>query len=181
MPGQNGVALAIVSRFDRRRWCWRLESAADQCELGGSAGVRQEADVTDTAEAFQQNVKQEATDKLIGFERHDFGLVLVAIVLPTEANMAIRAGQQTAVGDRDTMGVAPEIGENLLRPGERPLGVDDPFDLAQGGEVAGECCWFREVRKTTEELVAGVSEVLCKSASVRGLRGQRTDPMGSVR
>ncbi len=27
----------------------------------------------------------------------------------------------------------------------------------------------------------GVSEVLCKSVSVRGLRGQRTDPMGSVR
>ncbi|MHC2702698.1 hypothetical protein ACVMHZ_005861 [Bradyrhizobium liaoningense] len=30
-------------------------------------------------------------------------------------------------------------------------------------------------------LSRGVSEVLCKSVSVRGLRGQRTDPMGSVR
>lgn len=42
-------------------------------------------------------------------------------------------------------------------------------------KLVGECGAARDT------LAAGVSEVLCKSASVRGLRGQRTDPMGSVR
>ena len=131
MPCQHGEALAIVSRFDYRRRYWRLESAADERKLGGPAGVRQEPEVADAAEALRQNVKQKAADEFIGFERHHLGLVVVAIVLPTEADMAILAGEQPAVGDRDPMGVAPEIGEILLGAGERPLGVDDPFELAQ--------------------------------------------------
>src|ERR1700736_5065423 len=36
------------------------------------------------------------------------------------------------------MGVARQIGENLLRPGERVLGVDDPFALTQRHEPVGE-------------------------------------------
>jgi hypothetical protein len=40
----------------------------------------------------------------------------------------------------------------------------------------GDC-----IRLIDSTSVRGVSEVLCKKASVIGLRGQRTDPMGSVR
>ena len=152
MAGQDGIALTIVSRFDGRRWCRRLESGADERELGGPAGVRQEPEVADAAEALWQNVEQKATDELIGFERHHLGLVVVTIVLPTEADMAILAGEQPAVGDRDPMGVAPEISENLLGASERPLGVDDPFDLAQHVEMADERRRRGEVREMTEEL-----------------------------
>jgi hypothetical protein len=62
MAGQDGIALTIVSRFDRRRWCGRLESGADKRELGGPAGVRQEPEVADAAETLWKNVEQKATD-----------------------------------------------------------------------------------------------------------------------
>src|SRR6267154_1466781 len=123
MAGQDGIAFAIVSRFDRRRWCRRLESGADERELGGPAGVRQESEVTDAAEALGQNVEQKATDELIGFERHHLGLVVVTIVLPTEADMAILAGEQPAVGDRDPMGVPqPSVHRDHPCEGDRSLG-----------------------------------------------------------
>lgn len=70
-----------------------MESGADERELGGPAGVRQEPEVADAAEALWQNVEQNATDELIGFERHHLGFVVVTIILPTEADMAILAGE----------------------------------------------------------------------------------------
>ena len=61
-------------------------------------------------------------------------------------------GEEPAVGDRDAMGVAPEIGQNLLWPGEGTLGIDDPFDLAEGVQMAAECRRFDEVLEVAEEL-----------------------------
>ncbi|WP_234685942.1 hypothetical protein [Bradyrhizobium monzae] len=48
-------------------------------------------------------VEQKATNKLIGFERHHFRLVVVTIALLTEADMSILTGEQPALGDRDPM------------------------------------------------------------------------------
>ncbi len=36
------------------------------------------------------------------------------------------------------MGIAAEVGEHLLGPGEGWFGVDDPFALAPFGELGGE-------------------------------------------
>ena len=41
---------------------------------------------------------------------------------------------EPAVGDRDTMGVAAEIGQDLCRSAEGPLGVDHPCDRKSSGE-----------------------------------------------
>ena len=49
------------------------------------------------------------------------------------------------------MGVATEIGEHLLRAAERRLGVDDPLDLPQFVEPAGEGGGFGKLRKRAEE------------------------------
>ena len=46
-------------------------------ELGGAAGVGQEAEVTDAAEAVGQDMQQEAADELAGVERHHLGLVVL--------------------------------------------------------------------------------------------------------
>ena len=83
-------------------------------------------------------MEQEATDELVCIERHHLALVVGAIILPAEADAAILAGEQTAVADCDAMGVAAEIVEDLLRPGERALGVDDPFDIAERRQIARE-------------------------------------------
>jgi len=48
---------------------------------------------------------------------------------PLDGNAVVVEGDQTAVGDGDAVGVAAEIGEHRLRPGEGSLGIDNPIDL----------------------------------------------------
>src|SRR5512139_2410143 len=152
MTGEDRVAVAIVSGLDRGRWFRGVESGANACQLGGAAGVCQEAEVTDATEALGQCVEQKATDELVGGERHHLAPVVGAIVLPAETDTAILAGEQTAVGDRDAMGVAPQIVEHLLRSGERTFGIDDPFEIAQRRQMAGERRRFAQAGESAEEL-----------------------------
>src|SRR5579864_3794559 len=92
-------------------------------------------------EAVRQDVQQKAADELAGTEPHHLELVaaVVAVVLPSEADVIGAELDQTAVGDGDAMGVAGEIGEHLRRAGERRLGVYDPLRLPEGSEVGPEC------------------------------------------
>jgi hypothetical protein len=59
----------------------------------------------------------------VRLERH--GLVaawpLDPVVLVPERDTGRVGGNEPAVGDRDSMGVAGQIGQHLLGPGERPL------------------------------------------------------------
>jgi hypothetical protein len=99
--------------------------------------VGEEAEVADAVEAVGHGVLQEAADELVSGERHQLGFAVLPIVLPSEADLAVVEPEQTAVGDGDTVGIAGEIAEHLLRPGERGLRVDDPIDPGQGVEP---CC-----------------------------------------
>ena len=54
--------------------------------------VGEEAVVADAMEAVGQGVQQEAADELVGVERHDLGLAVMAIVLPAEARPDRRRG-----------------------------------------------------------------------------------------
>ena len=86
--------------------------------------------MADAVEAARQHVEEEAADELVGRERH--GLEPVAafdpIVFPLEGDTLVIERDEPGVRDRDAVGVAGEIGEDGLRPGERSLGVDDPCD-----------------------------------------------------
>ena len=53
------------------------------------------------------------------------------------------------------MGVAGEIGEYGLGSGEGALGVDDPFELAQGGEIRREGLGVDKSGVSAEEAQAG--------------------------
>ena len=92
--------------------------------------------MADAVEAARQHVKEKAADELVGVERH--GLAPVAafdvVVLPFEGDVLLVEHDEPGVRDRDAVGVASEIGEDGLRSGERPLGVDDPFGAAQRRE-----------------------------------------------
>src|SRR5439155_11500182 len=59
---------------------------------------------------------------------------------------------QASVRDRHSMGVARQIGEYRCRAGERALGVDDPFALAQRREPLGERLCVDELSIVAEEL-----------------------------
>jgi len=90
----------------------------------------EEAVVADAVEAVRQHVQEKAADELVGREGH--GLEPVAafdpVVLPLEGDARVVERDEAGVRDRDAVGVSGEIGEDGLRPGERPLGVDDPCD-----------------------------------------------------
>ena len=88
--------------------------------------VGQVAVVTDAVEAVGQDVKQEAADELVGIERHHLALVVVTIVLPQEADPSFVQADQATVGDRDAMGIAAEIVQDLFGPAEWALGEDHP-------------------------------------------------------
>ncbi len=123
--GESCVAFAIIDRFSGLGPLGSVESSPDGCELDGATGVGQEAIMTDAPKTLWQHVKQKTAHELVGSKHHRLGLVLRAICLPAKSDLAILAGEKTTVGDRDAVGIAAEIGENLLWPAEWVLGVDD--------------------------------------------------------
>src|SRR5438270_11681524 len=84
--GELSVALAIIGGRCR---CWRRRRRQQSTalgKLGGAMAVGEIAVVADAVEAVGQDVKQEATNELVGGERHDLAFVVMAIVLPEEAD-----------------------------------------------------------------------------------------------
>ena len=65
-------------------------------------------------------------------ERHHFRLVVLAVIAPSQADPGPVGGNEPAVGDCHAVGVAAEIGEDLLGRAEGRLGIDDPVHFAQG-------------------------------------------------
>ncbi len=109
-----------------------LEELAGGREVFGAPAIGKEPAVADAVEASWQDVEEEASDALVGIQRHDllafwgFG----TIVLPFEGDAFAVEGDETAVGDGDAVGVAREVSKHRLGSGEGFLGVDHPVDLA---------------------------------------------------
>jgi len=80
-------------------------------------------------EPLRQNVQEESPDELFGREGHFAFLVAVSIVPPPECNVITVKRNQSMIGDGHTMGVAPEVAENLFRTTQGRLGIDYPFVL----------------------------------------------------
>ena len=74
------------------------------------------------------------------------------VVLPAEGDTALVQGDQPAVGDRDAVGVARQVGQHRLGAGEGPLGVDHPLALAQRRQPAREGRGVGQRRMLAEEL-----------------------------
>ena len=122
---------AILPSAVRWRLWWQCcgEQFATERQLCGAVTIGKEADVADAMKTAGHGVLQEATDELVGGERHHLGLAVLTIVLPGEADSAIVEPEQTAVGDGNAVSVAPEIAEYLLGSGEWGFGEDDPVDF----------------------------------------------------
>ena len=128
------------------------EKGAAESELGCAMAVGHEAEVADTVEPIRQGVKEKAANELAGFELDDFGGAALTVILPSESDMIVVEGDEAAVGDSDTVSVAPEIDENLGWSAERLLGIDDPVDVPHGGgEMGGGGHGLGEMRQIAEE------------------------------
>src|SRR5207245_1422154 len=145
------VALAVIGGAGRRRRLGGCQQTAVMSELGDAHTIRQIAVVADAMEAVGQDVEQEAADELVGVEGHRLSLVMVAIVLPEEADAAVGESDEAAVGDGDAMGIAGEIIEHLLGSAERSLGIDDPANGAQLPQGDSEHFSRGQARQTAEK------------------------------
>src|SRR3970282_1162641 len=62
----------------------------------------------------------------LGLQGGDPRGVAVSAVLPAEGHLPLMEGDEPVVGEGDAMGVAGEVGKDLLGPGKRWLAVHDP-------------------------------------------------------
>src|SRR5215831_4810649 len=137
---------------------WRSDQLASAGELLGArvTAIGEQAVVPDAMEALGQHVHEEPANELARLERHGcvpFG-TLDAIVFVFERDATRVGGDQAAVGDGDAMGVTGKVGQHLLWPGERTLGVDEPVRLPKRAEVGLEGCRIGEMLIIAEELEA---------------------------
>src|SRR6516165_6779719 len=86
--------------------------------------------MSNAMKAARQHVEQETPHELADVEAHDFALVSTAlpIVLPAETDVGLVEIEQAAVGDRDAMRIAREIGQDLLGTAE----IGEELQLAGG-------------------------------------------------
>src|SRR6185503_13478780 len=75
----------------------------------------------------------------------------MAPVAPAEGDLSALDRDEAAVGDRDPMGIAAEIGLHLVRAAEGWLGVDHPLLVTQRAEAVGEGGRPRQRGKLAEE------------------------------
>ena len=149
LAGIGGGSGRLVFRFCNG------EQLTRTCDVVGARAFGEQAVVADAVEAFWQHVDEEAADELVRAERYAFVSIaaLDAIVLPLEGDILLIEGDQAAVGDGNAVGIARQIGQHRLGATERPLGVDDPFGLAQRREISREGLRLDEMAVVAEEAV----------------------------
>jgi len=108
-------------------------------------------------------VEQEAAQELVDREGHQTLLVLVGGVSPTKGDLAIRQGNEAMVGDGDTVRVAAEVVENMLRAAEGRFAVDDPIVVEQLPEKGGESFRLGEKPEVAVEAELALGEGALKS------------------
>jgi hypothetical protein len=143
-------------RLDGIEWNERHgKQLTDTLDILGAGLTGEEAVVADAVEARWQDMHQEAADELACIERHhpvvSLGAVK-AIILPLEGDALVVGRDQAAVGDRDAVGVARKISQDLLRSPEWTLGIDDPVFVAQRCQIIGEGFWIGQRYVLAEEL-----------------------------
>ena len=130
----------LRDRLGRSLGGWRrlVEEGTAARQARPTVAVGEQAEVPDTDEAAGEDVQEEAAEELIGFEGHDLDGVAVGVVLPAQAHDALVEADETVVGKRHAVGVAPEVGQHLLGAGEGRFRIHHPVARPQRAEPGGE-------------------------------------------
>ena len=82
--------------------------------------------MTDADKALQQDMGQETLNELLSGEFDDAGCATRLAIGPSELNVFAVETDESVVGDRDAMGIAAPIPENLCGTAKGRFGIDDP-------------------------------------------------------
>src|ERR1017187_455645 len=108
-------------------------------------------------------MQQETANELVGGQGHRFDLAVVPIVLPLEADLTVFYIEQTVVGNRDAVRITAYVIEDLLRYGERPLGVHYPLAGLHASYQLGKDLGLTKGLQGGEELLFARIEGLLRS------------------
>ena len=130
--GRIGFVDRVIAGETRNRR-FGPEQVPDPGDIGGTVAISEEAVVADAVLALWQDMDEEPADELFCLEGHGFvpAGTVDAVVLDAEGDAALIHADQAAVGDRDAVRVARQVGQHRLGPGKRFFGIHDPVDLAQ--------------------------------------------------
>jgi hypothetical protein len=82
--------------------------------------------MADPDEAAGQDVEQKPAEEGGGIERGEPGGVAMGAVPPAEGDLAVPQRDEPIVGEGDAIGIATEVGQDLLSPSEGGLAIHDP-------------------------------------------------------
>jgi hypothetical protein len=102
------------------------------------APVRQEAHMAQALEAMGQDMQEKAPDKLMSLQAHGLHLIALAPIAIREADAAVTDIPQAMIGNRDAVGRAAQIVEDLGWPRARLLGIHHPRLAIELVEEVGE-------------------------------------------
>src|SRR5467141_1257921 len=156
------ITIILLWRGLGRAFLWRshAEKLAATLQLRRAVSIAEEPVVANAMKSTRQNVEQKSSDELVRREGHGFLLVIVAVVSPVKFHLAIFDVDDPVIGNGHAVRVAADIVHHLLWPGERWLGVDDPFHVSHWIEMTGESLGILECLKQREEVQLAAVEGL---------------------
>src|SRR6516162_5990954 len=157
------ITIILLNRGLGRAFLWRshAQKLTAMLQLLLAVSIAEEPVVANTVEPTGQHVEQKSPDELVRREGHGFLLIVVTVVSPFKFYLAIFDVDDPMVRNGHAVGVAADIVHHLLRPGERWLGVDDPFHVSHQIEMTVESLRILERLKRCEEpQLAGVEGLL---------------------
>jgi hypothetical protein len=123
-----------------RAWGGRshAQELAAMLQLLFAISIAQEPIIANAVKPTGENVEEESPNELLGRERHDFLLIVVAVVPPLELDLAVFDLQDPMIGNRDPVGVAADVVHHSLGASEGRLGINDPFHITHRIEMPAE-------------------------------------------
>ncbi len=97
-----------------------------------SDGVGDQAVVSNAVETFRQDVDEEASDELVGIESHGFvsESLFGPVIFVFKGDAVLILGDQSGVGDSDTVGITGEVSQYRLGSLEGTFGIKVPLEFA---------------------------------------------------
>jgi hypothetical protein len=119
----------------------------------GAGAIGEQTVVTNAMEAGGQHTDEEATDELIGCERHCFVPIASfdSIVFPLESDALVVERDQSLLEMATRVGVARQIAQHLFGSAEWAF-VHHPFTVAQWCQERGEVLRVGKRGMPVEEL-----------------------------
>ena len=91
------------------------------------AAIGRKTVVADLHKPGRQHMEKKTPDELHGVQGHGFDRIVVGPVPVGEGHPAVVYGFDPMIADGDSVGVAAQVGQDLLRPGKRLFGIYDPL------------------------------------------------------